>query len=94
MVSFSTYINNVGDIPGQGVLIQPGINLINTTIQMPDLTGDSYGVDPYAEIRFNIEDIAGGMNMDVAYLKAEFSNYASDLNVNNILESIICANWM
>ncbi len=91
-LSFSTFISNYGNIPGGQIYLQPNtINLINTTTQIPDLTGTAYGSSPYAQMQLNIDDIDGGANFDIAYLKSELSDTASPLTVNPFIQQLICS---
>lgn len=94
-VRFSMYINPTGEtVQGRGIFLQPGmINEIATTIDVPDLNNVDISTDAYAQFQFNIEDIYGQpMDMDIFYLKAELSNYATPLEVNHILENLLCTN--
>jgi hypothetical protein len=92
---FNLYINSTGQtVQGGGIFLQPNMmNEIVTTIEVPDLNNMPITPGSYIQPQFSIEDIYGSpLDIDLYYLKAEFSNYATPLEVNHVLEQLTCTN--
>lgn len=94
-VRFSAFLNGSGDtVSGDGVFLEPdSYNLISTNIEIPDIKGTTSGASAYTQFRLNFENNYGAaMDMDIFYLKTEISNLSTPLQLNHILEQLICSN--
>jgi hypothetical protein len=90
-ISFSAFINGADEFRTAGIILQNGYNEIAESIQLPDLFGTEYDADPYIQFRLNIDGIGtNGLDIALAYIKAEISDSATQLEVDHTLEKIIC----
>jgi hypothetical protein len=91
---FSAFINPTSEtVNGGAMFVKPGFNELATTISIPELKDIPIGSGAYAQLRFNIEDTYDQpLDMDLYYLKAELSNFATPLEVNHVLENLVCNN--
>lgn len=97
-LGFSAFINDVmgltsNEIEFPSLILRPGINVAPMSGKIPDLRGKTLGANPYIEFRFNVKALNNApLDCNILYLKAELSNYASPLELNHILEQLICDN--
>ncbi len=90
-IRYSAMLGNYQEVKSGIIVLQPGINLIATSIQIPDLSGINLGPNPYMQPRLNIEAISSvSSTFDLYYVKAEVSNLASPLLVDHLLEILAC----
>ena len=88
---FSAFANGYGLIESEGIFLTDGLNAISTTLFLPDFAGNNFGVEPWVQFRLNFVEIYSALSQfDIYYIKAEFSNQASYLEINHILEEIYC----
>jgi|WetSurMetagenome_2_1015567.scaffolds.fasta_scaffold45855_3 hypothetical protein len=94
-VRFSALLNGTSQlIKGGGVFLQPDTyNLISTSIDIPDIKNSVSDPSAYTQFQFSFEnDYGTPMDMDIYYLKTEISDLSTPLQVNHILEQLICSN--
>jgi len=88
---FSMMLSDGTEVPGPGHFLEPGINSFYTTLIMPDFSATDMGANPFAQPRFIFEDIySSNTNLDIYYVKGELSNYATPLQINHIVQLLIC----
>lgn len=94
-VRFSAYINGTSQlIKGGGVFLQPdSYNLISTSLDIPDVKTSVSDTSAFTQFQFSFEnDYGTPMDMDIYYLKTEISNLSTPLQLNHVLEQLICSN--
>jgi hypothetical protein len=94
-VRFSAYLNGESQlIQGQGIFLQPdSYNLIATSLAIPDMKDDVSDMNAFTQFQFSFEnDYGTPMDMDIYYLKTEISDLATPLQLNHVLEQLICSN--
>lgn len=76
----SNYGSSSNLIQGSALYLQPGVNLITTTLQTPSLNGITVTSGNYTEFQLSFEDLPDSTcNFDLYYLKAEFGEIATPL---------------
>lgn len=97
-IQFSAFLNGAtfpdgsNEIFGEELPLKPGFNIAGKEIQIPELTGTAYDPSNYIQLRcyFKTHNSTGGAHLVINYLKSELSDTASLLDVNHILDSLLC----
>jgi hypothetical protein len=92
-LQFQAYLSNIGTIAGNTFYLQPNLNYIRTTLQIPQFNTQDFGSNPYTQFQVAINAANNeNLNFDIYYFKTELSDSATPLVVNHILEQLVCQN--
>lgn len=97
-MQFSLALSTGDEYLSQMVYLEPGYGANgqnSLSFQPIQLTGNPYSPSDFAQMRVYFSQISNKpINLNVEYLKTEFSELASPLIVNPVLESYLCANLL
>lgn len=88
---FSMVLSDDTEILSPAHFLAPGLNVFYSTLIMPDFSTTDLGANPFVQPRLMFEDIYSlNTNLNIYYVKGELSNYATPLQINHIVQLLIC----
>lgn len=91
-ISFSAIDNSGILAETPNIILQPGYNLINIQMKIPDLSQESVNISNPLIFNTNIKKTDGTCDADIYYLKSEISDSASTLIIDHNLENLLINN--
>lgn len=88
-ISFTASDNSGVIAETTNIVLQPGYNLLNIQMQIPDLSGSVADVSDPLIFNTNLKKTDGTCDTDIYYLKSEISDSASPLIIDHNLENLL-----